>query len=372
MPIKTIEKFEVKYLQILNEKGVVDKKLEPKLSKADLKKMYKLMVLARVYDEICLKLQREGRMGTYPPLKGQEASQIGSAFAMKKTDWMFPSFREAGVYITRGVPIKNTLLVWMGNEEGNNIPDDKTNFSVSVPVGTQILHAVGAGWAAKLKGDNTACVVYFGDGATSEGDFHEAFNFAGVFQTNTVFICQNNQFAISVPRYCSIPSHSPINYPCYSQQSASKTLAQKAFAYGFEGIQVDGNDVLAVYSATKKALENARSGKGPAFIECLTFRMGPHTTADDPLKYRNEKEYRDWEKKDPISRFQIYLKKKKIWDEKFEQQVQTESKAEVNKGVTAAEAEPKPRIDGMFAFVFEEMPPRLKEQMNEAEEFEQN
>ena len=346
---KTIGKFKVEYLQVLDENGKVDKKLEPKLSKEDLIKLYKNIVLTKTFDDIGLKLQREGRMGTYAPVKGQEA-QVGSAFALQKSDWMFPSFREHGVYLTRGLSAKHLYLYFMGSEEGGRIPKGNNDLTMAVPVGTHLVHAVGASWAAKIKGHKIGIAVYFGDGATSEGDFHEALNFAGVFQTPTVFLCQNNQWAISLPR---------------SKQSAAKTLAQKAIAYGFEGIQIDGNDILAQYVATKKALEKARAGKGPTFIELLTYRMSMHTTADDPKKYRSEAEVKKWEKRDPLKRFKIYLKKKKILNEKLEKEIQDEATKIINKAVAEAESMPKPAKEDMFKYVYEKIPKDLQEQMKE-------
>jgi pyruvate dehydrogenase E1 component alpha subunit len=293
-----------KQLQILNENGViVNKSLEPKLSPADLKKIYEYMVLTRIADEKALALQRSGRMGTFAQVLGQEA-QVATAFAMKKEDWFFPSFRETGILIARGSPLENFYLLFMGSEEGNRTPKDVNNFPVSVPVGSQTLHAVGAAWAMKIKKEKCGTVVCFGDGGTSEGDFHEAMNFAGVFKTPTVFICQNNQYAISVPR---------------SRQTASKTIAQKAIAYGFQGVQIDGNDPLSWYVAVKEALDTGRAGNGPTFIEAYTYRMGPHTTADDPTAYRSDAEVKAWEKKDPIKRFQKYLDAKKLWTKSYEQ-----------------------------------------------------
>lgn len=352
MPEKKVASFEIKYLQVLDEKGNVDKKLEPNLNQQELKQLYRLLVLTRAFDNIALQLQREGRIGTYASVRGQEA-QVGSAFAMKPNDWMFPSFREHGVFITRGTPLKLLFTHWGGSEEGNRLPEDQHNMTVSIPVGTHLLHAVGAGWAAKLKGDSAASVVYFGDGATSEGDFHEALNFAGVFQTPTVFICQNNQWAISIPR---------------SKQTRAETLAQKAIAYGIQGIQVDGNDVLAQYVAAKKALDDARAGKGPTFIECITYRMGAHTTADDPTRYRTEEELKEWEKKDPITRFQIYLKKKGAWTKEFEKETQEQAEKEVLNAVKEYEAQPKPEPTEMFKYVYSQMTPNLIEQLEELKE----
>ena len=352
MPRQKILDMSVDWLSILDSEGNVDKSLEPDLDKETLEKFYRNMVLTRMFDDKALKLQRQGRMLTYGSCLGQEASQIGSAFAMKPEDWFFPAFREHGVQIARGIPLKLLYIYWMGSEDANLTLPPK-NFTVSIPVSTQVLHAVGAAWAAKLQKQNIASVVYFGDGATSEGDFHEGMNFAGVFKTPTVFICQNNQYAISMPR---------------EKQTASRTLAQKALAYGFEGIQVDGNDVLAVYSATKAALEKARAGGGPTLIECFTYRLGAHTTSDDPTRYRKKAEEEEWRKKDPVKRLRIYLEKKGIWSQSYEEKLVKELTEEVEKAVEEAEAH-KPGVENMFRYVYEQMPPNLKEQMDELLDF---
>ena len=342
----------VDWLSILDAEGNVDESLEPKLDAETLEKFYRTMVLTRMYDDKALKLQRQGRMLTFGSSLGQEATAIGSAFAMKPDDWFFPAFREHGVQIARGIPLSLLYIYWMGSEDANLKLPPK-NFPVAIPVSTQILHAVGAAWAAKLKKQNISSVVYFGDGATSEGDFHEGMNFAGVFKIPTVFICQNNQYAISLPR---------------EKQTASKTLAQKALAYGFEGIQVDGNDVLAVYSVTLAALEKARSGGGPTMIECFTYRMGAHTTSDDPTKYRKAAEVEEWKKKDPIKRLRIYLEKKGMWDQSREDTMIKEITDEVEKAVKEAESY-KPVVENMFKYVYADMPLHLKEQMDELQGF---
>ena len=341
--------------QILDKDGnVVKEEFEPKLTDEELKKIYKYMVLTRVADDKAFKLQRQGRMGTYAQSKGQEATQIGIAQAMEKEDWFFPYFRDLGIQLMRGWPLNDFYLYWIGNERGQRLPDDVNNFTISVPVGTQIPHAVGAAWAAKIKGDKIAVLTTFGDGGTSEGDFHEGLNFAGVFQLPIVFVCQNNQYAISVPR---------------KKQSASKTLAQKAIAYGFDGILVDGNDVLAVYVVVKEALDKARNGGEPTLIESYTYRMTDHTTSDDASRYRSEEEIKEWEEKDPIKRFKLYLKNKGIWDEKFEEEVQKEVTELVDKAVKDAEAVPIPEPEEIFKYNYAEMPWNLEEQLEDLKKF---
>lgn len=293
-------------------------------------------------------LQRQGRFGTYAPIWGQEACQVGSAYALQKGDWVVPAFREIGATLMMGISLKSFYLYWMGNEMGSRAPEGMNVMPVSVPVGTQTLHAVGVAWAAKLRGEKVVALVFFGDGATSKGDFHEAMNFAGVFKTPTVFFCQNNQFAISVPR---------------SLQTASKTIAQKAIAYGCDGIQVDGNDLFAVYLATKEAVEKARSGGGPTLIEGVTYRFGPHTTADDPTKYRTEAEIEPWKPLDPFVRLRFYLGEKGMWDEEIENRLTAEAQKEIDQAVKDAEAVPSPQVEEIFQYVFAEMPHPLKEQL---------
>ena len=351
MPLKTLAKFEVKYLQILNEKGVADKKLLPKLTKQQQLKMYELMVVSRRFDEKALSLQRQGRIGTYASIRGQEAAQVGPAFAMEKNDWLFPAFREAAAYIARGHPMHMIYQYWGGDERGEQIPKDQNNFTVSIPVGSHLVHAVGAAMAAKHLNKKTAALVFFGDGATSEGDFHEALNFAGVFKAPAVFVCQNNQWAISVP---------------VKRQTESETIAQKAVAYGFEGARVDGNDIFAVYKAVSEALKKAKQGKGPTLIECFTYRMGDHTTSDDSSKYRDRKEVEEWKKSDPTERFRKYLVSRKMWNEKLEKQLLKSAEEQVEEAVKKYESAPAPKPEDMFTFMFAEMPWNLRQQMEEA------
>jgi len=337
-----------KMFQVLKPDGTLQTGMKPPIDDQETLKLFQKMVFIRLADQRCLSLQRQGRFGTYAPIWGQEACQIGSAYTLQKGDWVFPAFREIAATVMMGVPLKTFLLYWMGNEMGSHAPKGINVVPVAIPVGTHMLHAVGAAWAGKIKGEKIVTLTYFGDGATSKGDFHEAMNFAGVFKTPTVFFCQNNQFAISVPR---------------RMQTASKTLAQKAIAYGFDGIQVDGNDLFAVVTATREAVEKARSGGGPTFIEGVTFRFGPHTTADDPTKYRGDEEIEPWKPLDPMARLRLYLKGKTLWSEEVEKQMTEEAQKEIDQAVKDAEAVPAPRPEEMFQYVFAEMTPQLKEQL---------
>jgi pyruvate dehydrogenase E1 component alpha subunit len=343
MPEKVLATFTVRRLEILDVEGNVDAALMPELSGDEIRRLYELMVLSRTFDERALSLQREGRLGTYPPILGQEAAQVGSAFALLPDDWVFPSFREMGVYLTLGYPIPQLFQYWGGDERGLRTPQGMNLFPVCISVGTHIPHAVGAALAARCRRDLVAAVAYFGDGATSKGDFHEGFNLAGVLRLPVVFICQNNQWAISVPR---------------SEQTAAATLAQKAFAYGFDGVQVDGNDVFAVYRATRAALEKARSGGGPTFIECHTYRMADHTTADDAARYRPPEEVAAWRARDPIRRLERFMAHRGLWSEADGAETRARAKAVIDGAVQEMETFSPPGPELMFDHTRASLSPR--------------
>jgi len=350
MPETTVESCNVKRLEILSETGEADESLLPPLTDAQIKEIYSSLVLMRTFDHRALNLQREGRIGTYAPIYGQEASQLGTVYALEKQDWVFPSFRENGVLVARGYEMSMVLQYWGGDERGIKVPEDLNIFTISIPVGTHILHAVGAAAAMKYRAEKAVALAYFGDGGTSEGDFHEGMNFAGVFKLPVIFICQNNQWAISVPR---------------SRQTAARTIAQKAVAYGFEGIQVDGNDIFAVYKATKEALEKARSGGGPTLIECYTYRMSDHTTADDASRYRTKEEVEVWKARDPILRLKLFMEKKGLWTEGYENEVTEEAKKRVDEAVRKAEAVEHPNPADMFTYTYKTPTPRQMKQMGD-------
>ena len=338
MPRKIIGEYSVSYLQILDEHGNVDEKLEPKIPDNDLIAVYRQMIIAREFDGRMLKLQRQGRIGTFAPSTGQEAAHIVPTYLMTDQDWFVGAFREAGARLMRGETMEQTLHFYNGWEEGNARPGEGKILPVSIIVSSQTLHAVGIAYALKYRKIKDAAVVtFFGDGATSQGDFHEALNFAGVWHVPVVFICQNNQWAISLPRH---------------KQTASKTLAQKAIAYEIPGIQVDGNDPLAMWVAAKEALDRAKSGGGSTLIEAVTYRLMMHTTADDPTKYRTEDEVNAWQKRDPIIRMKIYLEKKGIWDDNKQKLLDDEAKKLIDEQVAAFEAKKEFKPDLPFDNVY--------------------
>jgi len=326
---------EFRPLQILDRDGGCDERLEPKLTTAELHSLYRAMLLVRAVDTKAMNMHRQGRIGFFVPSFGEEAAQIGSAFALGPQDWIFPAYREQGAALLRGYPLKNLVCQFLG---------------------TQIIHAVGAAYACRLRGDDSVALVYFGDGATSCSDFHAGMNFAGVWKTATVFFCKNNGYAISLP---------------VAKQTATPTLAEKACAYGMPGVRVDGNDVLAVYQATKEAVERARgvgdattgSGQGPTFIEALTYRMGPHSSADDPTRYRDAAEPAAWQERCPIRRFRLYLERKGIWDETQNAEAVQEIEAEVNAAFRWAES--LPDLDTLIEDVYAQVPWHLREQLEE-------
>jgi len=346
-------------LQVIKPTGEVVEKNEPDISKDDLVRLYRLMVLLRNFETRSMQLQRQGRIGFYIGFLGQEAAQLGSAFALLPKDWVFPAYREVGVALLRGVSIKQVLNQYFANAEDlqkgrqlSNLYGVKSiNFVTgSAPIATQLPHAVGAALAAKLRGDPVVTLVYFGDGATSENDFHSGMNFAGVFKTPTIFFCQNNHWAISVP---------------LERQTASETIAVKAKAYGFEGVRVDGNDILAVYRTTKEAVDKARKGGGPTLIEAVTYRMGPHSSADDPTRYVLKEELEEWTRRDPLVRFRRYLEKKRLWSESDEKRAHEEANREIDEAISYAEKVPKPSLDTLFEDVYASMPWHLEEQFRQ-------
>lgn len=339
-------------IQVLDADGtVVAPELEPDLEAETLRSMYRDMRFSRRFDERMISLQRQGRLGTYSSLAGQEGSQIGSTYALADDDTLSFQYREHGTIVARGLPWEY-LLYWMGHEDGNAALAEIDVFPLNISIAGHLPHAVGWSWAAKLDGDERVTVAHFGDGSTSEGDFHEAMNFAGVFDTPTVFICNNNQWAISIPR---------------EEQTASATIAQKAHAYGFAGVQVDGMDPLATYvvtaAAREKALEPAGDRLRPTLIEAVQYRYGAHTTADDPDVYRDDDEVQAWRKRDPIDRFETYLESKGVLDDERVDAIETEIEETLSALVERAEAADRDRDPSeMFESTYAEPTSRLEAQ----------
>jgi 2-oxoisovalerate dehydrogenase E1 component len=348
IPTETAEQSRKRLLRIIDADGGLvgdDPGLDPDLYQ----QMYRRMVLARALDRRMLALQRQGRLGTYAMLEGQEAVQIGSALALKPDDFVFPSYREHAVQVTRGLPIETLLAYWKGLPNVGWDMDKYRTGIVTVPIATQLPHAVGYSYVTKLRGADTVTAVYFGDGATSEGDFHAGMNFAGVWKTPTVFICSNNLYAISVP---------------YEKQTASETIAQKAAAYGFDGFRVDGMDPIAMYLATRIAVRRARKGQGPTLIEAMTYRYGPHATADDPTRYRTREEEQKWKQRDPIERLRRFLESRGEWDERVGEKVAQETADQVEAAITAIEAEPLPGRDDAIRHGFHRIPAHVVDQLH--------
>jgi 2-oxoisovalerate dehydrogenase E1 component alpha subunit len=379
--------------QILDLAGGCDERAEPELTVEELHAIYRAMLRVRALDTKAMNLHRQGRIGFYVPSFGEEAAQIGSAFALAPQDWVFPAYREQGVALLRGYPLEKLMCQFLGNGEdylkGRQMPNHYGTPSIhfataSSPVGTQIVHAVGGAYAARLRGEDSVAIVYFGDGATSSGDFHAGMNFAAVWNAPMVFFCKNNGYAISLP---------------VARQTITATLAEKGLAYGIPGVRVDGNDVLAVYQVTKEAIERARgqaasgdgaSGDGatgrnggssrrlspsanrpavpsggPTLIEAITFRMGPHSSADDPNRYREPSECEEWRARDPINRFRCYLERKGVWSAEQETEATQAVEAEVNAVLRWAEKLPPPDLATLVEDVYEDVPWHLREQLEE-------
>ncbi|PWA05534.1 pyruvate dehydrogenase (acetyl-transferring) E1 component subunit alpha [Pueribacillus theae] len=342
-----IEQSQLSYnmVKVLDDKGKPIGDL-PNIDNDTMVNMYKWMLLSRVYDERSLKLQRQGRIGTTGSFAGQEAAQVGSALALDKSDWVFPSYREQAVFLVRGIPISDMYLSLMGHIKGGSRPEGVNVLPLQIIIAAQTLHATGSAFASKYRKEKTVSVAYFGDGATSQGDFHEALNFAGVNKLPVIFFVQNNQWAISVP---------------FSKQTASNSIAQKALAYGISGVQVDGNDVLAVYQTMKEAIEKAKSGY-PVLIEAVTFRQGPHTTADDPTKYRDQEEVEVWLKKDPTQRMKAFLTDQGLWNDELEEKELAIANDKISEAIQIAESTPKSSIEDIFDLVYADIPNDLQEQ----------
>lgn len=360
MPKRIVYSTQIEYIQCLDEHGKLDEKLVPqgdpsRLTDEQAVFLYGKMLEYRHLDEVAFKLQRSGRMYTYPQNKGQEAAALGAGAALRVgVDYLVPCYRENAALFLHGLDPKYILLHWAGDERGNAIPqralhgDAGVNVSpIAIPIGTQMLHATGMAWAYKLRKEDKVVATFFGDGATSEGDFHEAMNFATVFNVPCIFICQNNHWAISVPR---------------DQQMNSETVAQKGIAYGAHCVQVDGNDLFGMYKVVLEARERARNGGGVTLIEAITYRLADHTTADDARRYRSEAEVESWRGKDPVIRLRKYLEGQGLWDEAKQKETLERAEAWTKKIVDEVLNYPAPNRNEMFDHLFAEIPDEQRRQ----------
>jgi pyruvate dehydrogenase E1 component alpha subunit len=343
-------------IRVMKDDGSVDPTHDPGITDAELVSLYTFMVRVRILDDRLVALQRQGRIGFHIGSIGEEAAIMGSTFAMRKSDWIFPCYREFGAALWRGLPLQTYMDNMFGNSrdtvKGRQMPDHYTSreahfVSISSPVGTQITHAVGFAWAAKLRRDDLVTIVYFGDGATSANDFHNGMNFAGVFKTPTIFFCRNNGWAISVPT---------------ERQTASASFAEKGVAYGVPSLRCDGNDLLAVIAATREALARALRGDGPTLVEAITYRLSGHSTSDDPKAYREEHEVEEWRRRDPIARLRRMLHARGLFSEADHAKLEAATQEEIKKAILAAERVPPPGIPSMFEDVYAEPPWHLVEQ----------
>lgn len=340
-------------IQVMDKNGhIIHPELMPEISNDKIVQMYKTMVKSRVTDIKTLQFQRQGRILTYAPNLGQEAAQVGTIAASEKSDWVASAFRELGAWLYREAPLYNILLYWYGNEDGMNMPEHvKKILPVSIPIASQLQHATGLAYASVYKGEKDVVLGYVGDGGTSQGDFHEALNFAGVMNVPCVFIVQNNQFAISTRR---------------NIQTKAKTIAQKALAYGIPGYQVDGNDIFAVYAVTKLAVDRARNGQGSTLIEAYTYRLGAHTTADDPTVYRDDIEVEAWkEKKDPIDRLRKYLINQGLWSDSEDNKLKEQYEEEVKSTFEKVEKSGPVSLEEVFDYTYAKKTQNLDRQYNE-------
>ncbi|MCB5251428.1 MAG: pyruvate dehydrogenase (acetyl-transferring) E1 component subunit alpha [Candidatus Cloacimonadaceae bacterium] len=356
---KTLNKYDPiknKAYQLIDDEGKpLDKVWKPRLSDEEILQAYKDLLFARTADLMAVSYQRQGRMYTYPPNLGQEAIHIAAGIVTKEQDWLVPAFRELGAWLAKGVSLKEVFLYFKGTEDGSRFEKANRVLPIAVPIASQLPHAVGLGYAINYNKEKDAAVfAYVGDGGTSEGDFHEALNFAAVWNAPVIFVIQNNQFAISVP---------------LKMQTKSINLAIKGMAYNVPSLLVDGNDFFAMHEALSYAREQAVQGKGPFLIEARTYRTGAHTTSDDPSKYRTKEEEELWADKDPLKRLKGYILHSKIDELKEEEKLIKQYKTHIDSEFEAAEKHPEYKIEDVFGYMFEELPDELKRQKNAYENY---
>lgn len=353
--MKTIAEFRIPYRQVLDPEGVLVAELPAFARDAEqLLQLYRLMTLTRIFDTKAINLQRTGKLGTYASSLGHEAAHVGIGAAMRPEDCFAPMYREYGAQFWRGVKMEEVLLYWGGDERGNDFAGPRHDFPWCVPIGTQCLHAAGAALAFKLRKEPRCAVSVIGDGGTSQGDFYEALNLAAVRELPVVFVVVNNKWAISVP---------------LSMQTASKTLAQKAIAAGMPGIQVDGNDVIAMRQTMEEALAQARAGDGPTLVEAVTYRLSDHTTADDASRYRDKAEVEEARKVEPLIRIRRYLTGIGAWSEAQEDSLKAECAAQVDEAVRNYLDTPVQPVESIFDHMFAELPEAMVEQRETARRF---
>jgi pyruvate dehydrogenase E1 component alpha subunit len=316
------------------------------LAESDLLELYRRLVLLRTYDERSLVYHRQGRIGTYAIFWNHEAIQVGATYPLREEDWIFPSYRESAIGLVRGMPVETVLQWWRGHPSGWWNPADWNVASICVPIGTHVPHAAGLAWGKKLRGEATVALAFFGDGATSEGAFHEGVNLAAVMNAPAVFVCNNNQWAISTP---------------LEAQTRAETLADKAVGYGIPGVRVDGLDVLAVYEAARDAVDRARTGEGPTLIEAVHYRAAPHATADDPRAYIDPARVEEERARECVGRYERFLERQGLLSETHVEAVRREAEETMRAGIAAAEADPPPRRSLLFDHVYVEPPPNLRD-----------
>ncbi|MRX74348.1 pyruvate dehydrogenase (acetyl-transferring) E1 component subunit alpha [Bacillus lacus] len=337
-------------IQIINENGeIVNEPLMPDLSASQLQMLMERMVYIRTIDQRCISLTRQGRLGFYAPVAGQEASMIGTQYVLEKDDWILPGYRDLPQILFHGVPLSQLFLWSKGHYKGGEMPDGVNVTPPQIIIGAQIVQAAGVGLGLKKKKKKNVAITYTGDGGSSQGDFYEGLNFAGVYKSPTIFVVQNNQFAISTP---------------FEKQTAAKTIAHKSIAAGIKGVRVDGMDILATYAVTKEARERAVNSNGPTLIETVTYRYGPHSTSgDNPAIYRTKQLDLSWVKKDPITRFRLYLENQNLWTPEHESQVIEQAKEDVKLAIKQVESEKKQTVSNLIENMFEELPGNLIEQL---------
>ncbi len=346
---------EDKMLQVIDNNGkVISKELMPQLSDDEMLKLYKDMLFVRTLDHMIVSYQRQGRLYTYPPNYGQEAIGVAAGSVLRHEDWLVPAFRELGAWLAKGMTLREVFMFNMGFEEGLKVAGAHHMLPSAVPIASQLLHASGIGYAIRYQKKDEVVMTFVGDGGTSEGDFHEALNFAGVWKAPVIFVVQNNQYAISVP---------------VRMQTASINIAIKSKAYGIKGLKVDGNDIFAMVTAFRYAHEFARKEQQPVLIEAVTYRKGSHTTSDDPTKYRTSDEEKEWDKKDPLKRMKMFLERKKLWSDADEEKLVKEYEKEIDRQFIETEQTVQYPLEDTLKYTYVDMPQDLRDQQIEHEKF---